>query len=127
MFGKSFAMALLVLTFSLIGFSQSERQVRIPKGTSTINFKSYVKDTRKTYHLNLRPGQKVDLSITSKTGNVVFDAYFYPAGEEMGTPLVTETKEWTGTLPKATKYTVDVFTTDNVMSSYRFTVHVVKN
>lgn len=117
---------IFVSAFSVAAFSQAEK-VRMAKGTGTINFKSYVKDTRKTYNLTLRPGQKVEFSITSKTGNVVFDVYFYPFGEEMGTPLATETKQWRGTLPRAMKYTVDVFTTDSVLSSYKFTVHVVKN
>ena len=107
--------------------AQSEtRSLRVPKGVSTINFKGWVAEARKTYDLNLRPGQKVKLSVTSGNGNVFFEAYYYPPDEENGTPLnIEKTKEWTGELPKAVRYSVDVFSTDPKITNYTLTIQIV--
>ena len=118
----------LVLFISGEASAQSEkRSFKVPKGVSTINFKGWVAEARKSYDLKLLPGQKVKLSIESGSGNVFFDAFYYPEGEENGTPLNTEkTKEWIGVLPKAVGYSVDVFSTDPKVTSYTLKIEILK-
>lgn len=123
---KRVIFAVFVLTGCFAGAAYGQATASLPRGLSTINFKGTVYETRKTLTLNLKPGQKVTLSVTSSTDKVIFDAYYYPAREEMGTPLATETKSWTGELPKATKFTIDLYTPDNTKAKYKFTVQVVK-
>jgi type 1 fimbria pilin len=123
---KRVIFAVFVLAGCFAGASYGQTTPSLPRGLSTINFKGTVYETRKTLTLNLKPGQKVTLSVTSSTDKVIFDAYYYPAGEEMGTPLTTETKIWTGELPKATKFTIDLYTPDNTKAKYKFTVQVLK-
>lgn len=119
-----FAAFVFAVCFAGAAFGQT--MTNLPKGLGTINFKGTVYETRKTLALNLKPGQRVNFSVTSSTDKVVFDAYYYPANEETGTPLATETKSWTGELPNATKFTIDLFTPDNVKAKYKFTVQILK-
>jgi hypothetical protein len=123
---KQVIFAVLVLAGCFASASYGQTTASFPKGLSTINFKGTVYDTRKTLTLNLKPGQTVTLSVTSNGDKVAFDAYYYPAGEEFGTPLATETRSWTGELPKATKFTIDLYTPDHARGKYKFTVQVVK-
>lgn len=118
----------LILFFGGDVSAQSEkRSFKVPKGVSTINFKGWVAQARKTYDLNLVPGQKIKLSVTSGNGDVFFDAYYYPPDEENGVPLNTEkAKEWSGELPKAVRYSVDVFSTNPKITNYTLTIQVVK-
>jgi hypothetical protein len=118
----------LILFFTGDASAQSEkRSFKVPKGVSTINFKGWVAEARKTYDLNLQPGQKVKLSVTSGNGDVYFDAYYYPPDEENGIPLnIEKAKEWTGELPKAIRYSVDVFSTNPKITNFTLTIQVVK-
>lgn len=121
---KFLAIAGFVFLFSVCAFGQDDRQFLIPDGVGTINFKGTVEKTRKTYVLSIRSGQKVRFTVTSASAKVVFDAYYYPPNQESGTPLVSEAKEWAGTLPKAVKYSVDVYSTNQARSTYKFTVKI---
>ena len=120
--GFALLFALNVFADSAIG----QTRAVVPKGVSTVNFKGIVYDKKKTLTLNLKAGQSVTLTVTSPAGKVLFDAYYYPSGEEFGTPLVSDTTEWTGKVPSATKVTIDLYTPDNSRSRYRFTVRIVK-
>ena len=115
-----------VLASCFAGAAIGQTRGTVPKGVSTINFKGSVYETKKTLTLNLKPGQTVNFSLTSNSGKVLFDAYYFPAGEEFGTPLVSATRDWRGELPAATKFTIDLYTPDNTKAKYKFTVHVVK-
>jgi hypothetical protein len=121
---KFLAVAFFVCSFSLCAFAQNVRQLRIPNGVGTVNFKGTVEKTRKTYVLTIRPGQKARFTVTSSNVKVVFDAYYFPPNEEFGTPLVSETREWAGTLPAAVKYSVDVYSKDQTRGTYKFTVKI---
>lgn len=110
--------------FAAGAFGQA--RATVPKGVSTINFKGTVNETKKTLTLNLKAGQTVNFSVTSATGTVVFDAYYFPPGDEFGTPLATQVKEWRGEIPAASKFTIDLYTPENKRSRYKFTMQVLK-
>ncbi len=122
---KFFAAAFFV-AFILAGATFGQARATVPKGVSTIHFKGTVRETKKTLTLNLKAGQTVKFSVTSTSGTVVFDAYFYPPGEEFGSPLATQVMEWRGELPAATKFTIDLYTPENAKTKYKFTVQVLK-
>ena len=115
-----------ILAVCFAGAASGQPRAAVPKGVSTINFKGTVFETKKTLTLNLKPGQTVNFSVTSSSGTVIFDAYYFPAGEELGTPLATGTKEWRGEVPKATKFTIDLYTPDNSKAKYKFTMQVLR-
>lgn len=115
-----------VLAVCFAGAAFGQARATVPKGVSTVNFKGTVFETKKTLTLNLKPGQTVNFSVTSSGGTVMFDAYYFPSGEEFGTPLATETKAWRGELPQATKFTIDLYTPDNSKAKYKFTMQVIK-
>ena len=115
-----------VLAAFFAGTAFSQARATMPKGVSTVHFKGTVRETKKTLTLNLKAGQTVNFSVASASGTVIFDAYYYPAGEEFGTPLATGTKEWRGELPAAAKFTIDLYTPDSVKTKYKFTMQVVK-
>ena len=115
-----------VLAVFFAGTAFSQARATMPKGVSIVHFKGTVRETKKTLTLNLKAGQTVNFSVASASGTVIFDAYYYPAGEEFGTPLATGTKEWRGELPAAAKFTIDLYTPDSVRTKYKFTMQVVK-
>lgn len=117
---------LFVLAVCFGGALFGQTRATVPKGISTVNFKGTVYETKKTLTLNLKAGQTVNFTVTSSSGTVLFDAYYYPAGEEFGTPLATGTKAWHGELPAAKKFTIDLYTPDSSKAKYKFTMQVVK-
>src|SRR5688572_15052933 len=117
-------LGMFALAVCVAGSAEAQARATVPKGVSTINFKGTVHEEKKTLTLNLKAGQTVNFAVVSNSGKVLFDAYYFPAGEEFGTPLATGTTTWKGELPTATKFTIDLYTPDNTKTKYKFTVQV---
>lgn len=99
---------LAVLLLATVAATPTQRdrteRIRFAPGSTAAVRRGAVAGTQNHYILGAQRGQTMSVSISSEEGNAVFDISY----RENGAEIVSEARQWEGTLPSSGDYVITV-------------------